>query len=116
MDFSEKMLGMLTKGMAVSKDIVAKAASQAQIWGEMGVLKVEVIQLRRQAEQLTAQLGAEVYAAFAERKEKSVAADLPALRELIDRISVIGHTIEGKESAFRKLGGKESDLDSGADI
>jgi hypothetical protein len=116
MDFSEKMLGMLNKGMAVSKDIVSKAASQAHVWGEMGVLKVEVIQLRRQAEQLTAQLGAEVYAAFAERKEKSVASDSPALRELIGHISEIGRVIDGKEAAFRKLGGKESDLDSGADI
>jgi hypothetical protein len=116
MAFSDKMLDMLNKGMAVSKDIVSKAAAQAQVWGEMGVLKVEVVQLRTQARQLTAKLGAEVYAAFAERKEKSVAADSPALSELVARISEIGHTVEDKEAAFRRLGGKESDLDNGSEI
>jgi hypothetical protein len=110
MAFSDKMREMLNSGMAVSRDIVAKAASQAQTWGEMGVLKVEVVQLRSQAEKLTAQLGAEVYAAFAERKEPSLSADAPSVRDLIGRIADIGRIVEEKEAAFRKLGGKESDL------
>jgi hypothetical protein len=116
MAFSDKMLDMVNKGMAVSRDIVSKAASQAQVWGEMGVLKVEVVQLRSQAEKLTAQLGAEVYAAFTERKEQSLSANAPALRDLIGRIADIGRIIEDKEAAFRKLGGKESDLNEGANI
>ena len=116
MAFSDKMLDMVNKGMAASRDIVSKASSQAHTWGEMGVLKVEVIQLRAQAEQLTAQLGAEVYAAFAERKEQTISTDTPALRETIGRISDIDRLIEQKEAAFLKLGGKESDLDKGANI
>ncbi len=116
MAFSDKMRDLVTKGMAASKDIVAKAASQAQVWGEMGVLKVEVIQLRTQAEKLTAQLGTEAYAAFAERKEASLSAQAPAVRDLVGRIADLGRLIEEKEAAFRKLGGKESDLDRGADI
>lgn len=111
MAFSDTMRDMLTKGMAASRDIMAKASSQAQTWGEMGVLKVEVIQLRSQAEKLTAQLGAEVYAAFAERKESSLASDAPVVRELIGKIEDIGRRVDEKESAFRKLGGQESDLD-----
>jgi hypothetical protein len=110
MTFSEKMKQVLEQGIAASKTIAAKAASQAQTWGEMGVLKVEVVQLRFQAEKLTAQLGAEVYAAFAERKEQSIAADSPRLRDLIGRIADVGRVIEEKESAFRKLGGKDSEL------
>jgi hypothetical protein len=116
MTFSEKMKQVLEQGITASRSIAGKAASQAQTWGEMGVLKVEVVQLRYQAEKLTAQLGAEVYAALAERKEPSVAADSPALRDLLGRIADIGRIIDEKESAFRKLGGKESDLDKGADI
>jgi hypothetical protein len=105
------MRDMVTKGMAASRDIMAKASSQAQTWGEMGVLKVEVIQLRSQAEKLTAELGAEVYAAFAERDQKTLTADSPAIRDLIGRITDLGHLVGEKETAFRKLGGKESDLD-----
>jgi hypothetical protein len=111
MAFSDTMRDMLSKGMAASRDIMAKASAQAQTWGEMGVLKVEVVQLRSQAEKLTAELGAEVYAAFAERQQKSLTADSPAVRDLLGRIADIGRRVEEKEAAFRKLGGKESDLD-----
>jgi hypothetical protein len=115
MAFSDKMRDMVNMGMAASRDIVSKAASQAHTWGEMGVLKVEVVQLRAQAEKLTAQLGAEVYAAFAERGEKSLSAEPGSvLGDLIDRIADLGKIMEEKEAAFRKLGGKDSDLGSGA--
>jgi hypothetical protein len=111
MAFSDQLRDMVNKGMAASRDIVSKATAQAQTWGEMGVLKVEVVQLRSQAEKLTAQLGAEAYAAFAERKEPSLSADASAVRDLLGRIGDIQRKIEEKEAAFRKLGGKESDLD-----
>jgi hypothetical protein len=111
MAFSDTMREMVNRGMAASRDIMAKATAQAQTWGEMGVLKVEIVQLRSQAEKLTAQLGAETYAAFAERNEPSLAADSPAIKELLARIGGLGRRIEEKEAAFRKLGGVESDLD-----
>jgi hypothetical protein len=111
MTFSEKMRDMMNKGMAASRDIVTKAASQAQTWGEMGVLRVEILQLRSQAEKLTAQLGAEAYAALAERKEPSLSADAPAVKDLIARISDLDKLVLDKEAGFRKLGGKDADLD-----
>ena len=43
-------------------------------------------------------------------------AEAPVLRDLIGRISDIGRIIEEKETAFRKLGGKESDLNDGANV
>jgi hypothetical protein len=116
MAFSDKMFDMVNKGMAASRAIVAKASSQAHVWGEMGVLKVEVVQMRAQAEKLTAKLGAEVYAAFAERKETSVSSDKAVIKDLIGRIADLGRAIEEKEAAFKKLGGNESDLDQGSDI
>ena len=110
MAFSDQLRNMVNRGMAASREIATKAASQAQTWGEMGVLKVEVVQLRNQAEKLTAQLGAEAYAAFAERKEPSLSAEDTAVRDLIGRIADLGKLIEEKEAAFHRLGGKESDL------
>jgi hypothetical protein len=32
------------------------------------------------------------------------------VRELVERITEIGRIVDEKEAAFRKLGGKESDL------
>ena len=109
MNTVKSLLGIKTSAQK-QQEAQQKAASQAQTWGEMGVLKVEVVQLRYQAEKLTAELGAEVYAALAERKEQSIAADSPKLRDLLGKIADIGRVIEEKESAYRKLGGKDSEL------
>jgi len=111
MTFSEKMREMLNKGMTASQEIFSKAAAQAKTWGEMGALKVEILQLRSQAEKLTAQLGAETYAALAERKEASVSVDDPAIRELLVRITELDKLVAEKEAAFRKRGGKDSELE-----
>lgn len=111
MTFSEKMQDFINKGIAASKDLASKAGSQAQTWGEMGVLKIEIVQLRSQAEKTTAKLGAEVYAAFAEKGQKTLSADSPAVRDLIARIGEIEKLIGEKEERFGRLGGKDSDLD-----
>jgi hypothetical protein len=111
MTFSEKMRDMMNKGVAASRDIVSKAASQAQTWGEMGVLRVEILQLRSQAEKLTAQLGAEAYAALAERKEPSLSAEAQEVRDLLARIADLDKLVLEKEASYRKLGGKDTDLD-----
>jgi len=111
MTFSEKMREVVNKGMAASKEALSKAGAQAQTWGEMGVLKVEIIQYRSQAEKLTAQLGAEVYAVFAEKGQKTLSAESPAIRDLIVRIRDTEKAVQDREERYRKLGGKESDLD-----
>ncbi len=111
MAFSDKMHALVNKGIAASRDIASKASFQAHTWGEMGVLKVELIQLRSQAEKLTTKLGAEAYAALAERGETVLKAETPAVRELLNRITELGKLMEDKEAAFQKLGGKESDLE-----
>jgi hypothetical protein len=111
MTFSEKMRDMVNKGLAASREAVSKAGAQAQVWGEMGVLKVEIIQYRSQAEKLTTQLGTEVYEAIAEKGQASLSADSPALRDLIARIRELERLMAAKEERYRKLGGKETDLD-----
>ena len=111
MTYSEKIQELMSKGIAASKDILSKAGSQAQTWGEMGVLKVEIIQLRSQAEKLMAQLGAEAYATFVERGLPSLSANSPAVRALIDKIGELEKTIGEREGRYRKLGGDEADLD-----
>ncbi len=111
MAFSDKMREMMNKGMAVSRDLTSKAVSQAQTWGEMGVLKLELAQLRSQAEQLMAKLGVEAFAALSERGETSLSLDSPNIGGLVSKIEDIRRRIEERQAAYRKLGGKDSDLD-----
>ncbi len=110
MTFSERMKGFIDQGIKTSKELAGKAGDKAQEWGEKGVLKLEVIQLRSQSEKLTARLGAEVYEVLVEKGQKTVGKDSPAVRETIDRIQELQRLIDAKEEAFKKAGGKEEDL------
>lgn len=110
MTFSERMKDFLDQGIKASKDIAKQAGDKAQQWGEMGVLKLEITQLKSQSEKLTARLGAEVYEVLVEKGQKTVGKDSPAIRETIDRIEEVEAQIAVKEQAFRKAGGKDEDL------
>jgi len=110
MTFSEKIKNIVNTGLDTSKDILSKAGEKAQQWGEMGVLKVEIVQLRGQAEKMTARLGAEVYEVLVEKGQKTVSRETPAVRDILDKIAELEKNVEEKEIQFRKLGGKEEDL------
>jgi len=110
MTFSERMKDIVDKGIKASKEIVKQTGDNAQRWGEIGVLKLEIIQLRSQAEKLTARLGAVVYEVLVEKGQKTVGKDSPAIRETIDRIEELQALILKKEENFKKGGGKEEDL------
>ncbi|MBN2874515.1 MAG: hypothetical protein JXM71_05425 [Spirochaetales bacterium] len=110
MTFSERMKDIVDKGIKTSKEVVKQAGDKAQQWGEMGVLKLEIVQLRNQAEKLTARLGAEVFEVLVEKGQKTVGKESPAVKETIDRIEEIEALIKSKEDTFRKSGGKEEDL------
>jgi len=110
MTFSERMKDIVDKGIKASKNIAKQTGSKAQEWGEKGVLKLEIIQLRNQAEKLTARMGAEVYEILVEKGQKSVSKDSPSVKESIDQIQKLEAQIKTKEEAFGKAGGKEEDL------
>lgn len=110
MNFSERMKNIVDQGIKASKDLAKQAGEKAQQWGEMGVLKLEIIQLRNQAEKMTARLGAEVYAVLVESGQKTVGKDSPAVRETIQKIEELQASILEKEEVFKKKGGKEEDL------
>lgn len=111
MTFAEKMKQTLDKGIEASKDLLGKAGQQAQSWGEQGMLKIEIMQLRSQARTLTGKLGAEVYEYFSDKGFESVTKDLPEIAPLIKRIEDLEEVIEQKENLFRKAGGTDKDLD-----
>ncbi len=110
MTFSDKIKGFVDQGLHSSKELLKHAGDKAQQWGELGVLKMEIIQLRSQAEKLTTRLGAEVYETLVEKGQKTVGRDSPAIRETLERIAELEKQIITKEAAFSKGGGKEEDL------
>ncbi len=111
MTFSQRTQDLISKGIAASKDIAMRAGEQAQAWGEMGVLRIEIIQLHSQAEKLTARLGAEVYGRFVEESQESVAANDTSIKAVLAAIHEAEVAIIEKEGRYRKLGGKDSDLE-----
>jgi hypothetical protein len=112
MKFSERMQDLITKGIESSRDIASRARAQAQTWGELGVLRIEIMQLRSQAEKLVARLGAEVYHEFVEMGQAGVQADAPAVQSILANIAEIESAIGKKETRFREVGGKDADLES----
>ena len=111
MTFSERMQALINKGIEGSKDIAARARDQAQAWGEMGVLKIEILQLRSQAEKLVSRLGAHTYAELVERSKPSVSIEDPVTASILRSVREAEAAIADKEAAYRRIGGKDLDLE-----
>lgn len=104
------MQDMINKGLAASKDLAIKAGAKAKELGEKGILRVEILQLKSRVEKLTAKLGIEAYAAFVDRNQTTISKDSPEVAKILSEIEELRHSIEGKESEYKKIGGKEDDL------
>lgn len=111
MTFSEKLKGVFEKSVDSSKEFLAKAGTQAQVWGEMGKLKFEILQLRQKAQSLTSRLGAEVYELLVEKGEPMIGSYSEGVAPLLEQLKQIDREITEKEEAFKAGGGKDSDLD-----
>jgi hypothetical protein len=111
MDFSEKMRDIINQGMDLSKDMIGKASVKAKELGELGVLALEIMQLKAQAKKISAQLGVLVYAALVERAEASVTAESQNIKETLLKLDGLHKDITSREAEFQKKGGKKEDLD-----
>jgi len=111
MKFSDRMKDLLEKGLDGSKDFLAKAGTQAQIWGEKGKLKFEILQLRSKAQSLTSQLGTQVFELLEEKGEPMIGSQSEGIAPLLQQMKDIEREISEKESAYRMAGGKDGDLD-----
>lgn len=110
MTFSEKLKKFMEASVDASKEFLEKAADQAQVWGEMGKLKIEILQLRSKMQTLTTKLGAEVYTLLVEKNEPMIGRSTPEIEPIIKEIEELGRLIDEKEALYRLKGGKDSDL------
>jgi hypothetical protein len=97
MAFSDRLKDMVEQGLAASKDFAAKAGAKAQDLGERGVIVLEIKQLEGQAQKLVKRLGAEVYRILAEQEEKTVSAEDPVIKSLLDELVSVKGAVEKRE-------------------
>jgi hypothetical protein len=97
MAFSDRLRDMFEQGLAASKDLAVKAGAKAQDLGERGMLTLEIKQLEGQAQKLVSRLGAEVYRIFVEMEGKTVSADDPVIKSLLDELASLKGVIEKRE-------------------
>ena len=124
MGFSETMKELLDQGLAVSKELAAKAGEKAQDWGtkglaaskdlaskagtklqelgEKGALMLEIKQLEGQTKKIISLLGAEIYSFF--EQEKPFSAEDPEIGKILDQITSLKETLEKKETALKNVG------------
>ena len=102
MTFSERMKEMLEQGLAVSKDLAAKAGAKAQDLSERGILMWDIKQLENQAQKLLTRLGNEAFIAFTEHDQGSIDRDAVEFKTILDEIVVVRDAIEKKEIELKE--------------
>jgi len=110
MNFSEKLRNFMESSKDASKEFLEKTADQAQVWGEMGKLKFEILQLNAKAQSLTTKLGAEVYDLLIEKNEPMIGSSTPEIEPIIKELENLDRLIDEKEALYKMRGGKASDL------
>ena len=121
MGFNDTLKKLLDQGLAVSKDMAAKAGEKAQDWGvkgleasrgfaskagaklqelgEKGALILEIKNLEGQARKLIGLLGAEVYSLFEQGKPFS--AEESGIEKILGQITAVKETLEKKETELK---------------
>jgi hypothetical protein len=97
----EKAQDLGEKGYAASKKLAAKAGAKAQEFGERGVLALEIKQLENQAQKLIGRLGTEAYKAFVEREVKTLSSDTAAVKAILAELDQVRQSIEEKEAELK---------------
>lgn len=110
MDFSGKLKKLMEDSIDASRDFLEKTSDQAQVWTEMGKLKIEILQLRAKAQSLTAKLGMEVYTLLVEKNEPMIGSSSPEIEPIINELKELDRAIDEKEALYKAKGGKENDL------
>ncbi|MDR2470883.1 MAG: hypothetical protein LBD09_02080 [Treponema sp.] len=127
MGFSDTLRELLDQGLAVSRDLAARAGEKAQDLsvrgleaagefavkagakvqelGEKGVLALEIKQLESQAKKLLGLLGAEAYSLY--ERGGSWNQDEPGLRNIFDEIAAVRNVLEQKEADLKNRGKKD---------
>lgn len=101
MSFVDRMQDFFGKGLDASKDFFGKAKEKAKDLTEIGVLKVEIMQLEKQAAKLLGNVGAQVYKLLIEEEHGSVSKKTAEIKDLLSEIEEVKDKILLKEEAVK---------------
>ena len=107
MDFWDRMKDALGKGLETSRDLLNRAGDKAQDLGQKGVVRFEIMQLERQAEQLVTKLGSATFEHLEINGATSISKKNNDIADLIREISDVRERIRGKEFELKNAGGEE---------
>ena len=102
MDFKDKLQKTLNQGLSASKDLFGKAKDKAKDLSDIGVLKFEIGQLKKQEERVLEKMGKDVYTMLVVEEHSTVSKKTPAMKKHIEDIDDIRKRIEGKEELLKK--------------
>ncbi len=105
MGFWDRMEKIINQGIESSKEVFGKAKEKAKDLSEKGVLKFEIMQLEKQAENRFAKLGVRVYEELIKKKSTSVSAN--TLKALLQDILDLKKRIDEKEEILKELDKKD---------
>lgn len=97
----ERMEQLIGQGLHASSEVLARAKDKAQELGEAGLLRYELAQLERQAQQLFGRLGMAVFDRLAVRGQATVSRE--ALKELVAELVEVRKKIQQKEGDLQAL-------------
>ncbi len=102
MDFKEKVQKTVNQGLEASKELLGRAKDKAKDLSDIGVLKYEISQLRKQEEQGYQLLGKEVYSLLVGSGHSTVSRKTPAIKKFLEGVEDITKRIAAKEELLRK--------------
>lgn len=103
MSFLDRVQETIDQGLKSSKELFGKARDKAKDLGEIGVLRFEMKQLENQAEKLIAKLGSKTYEALVVEEKKTVSANTPGIKEILNAIAGVKQEIELKEQQVKDI-------------
>jgi hypothetical protein len=97
----ERMEQLIGEGLHASREVLGRARDKAQELGEAGLLRYELSQLQKQAQQLFGRLGMAVFDRLAVRGQATVSRE--AVKELLAELGEIRKKIQQKEGDLQAL-------------
>ncbi len=97
----ERMEQLIGQGLQTSREVLSRARDKAQELGEAGLLRYELSQLEKQAQQLFGRLGMAVFDRLSSRGQATVSRE--AVKELVAELEEIRKKIRQKEDDLQAL-------------
>ncbi len=103
MNFWESIQETINEGLAASKILLNNTTQTIKELGQEGALRFEIMQLKTQAEKLSAKLGAIVYEILVEKKSGPVSGQEESLAALLQQIEALKEKIDQKTEQLERM-------------